>query len=161
MDYIVIEGVKPYDGRYEFDVDGFTTREWGWIKRLSGYLPLTIDDGFDGGDPELFSCFAAIALRRAGKIENREVAEVYERLIDSPFERAIRLETDEPETELESEMSEAGQGDASPPPPSLSENGSTSGPSSAPSSERSDDLPRATGMPVSATSESRSMPLES
>ena len=73
MDYIVIEGVPPYDGRYEFDLEGreLTTREWGWIKRHSGYLPLTIEDGFT--DPELVTVFAAIALRRAGKVEAREV----------------------------------------------------------------------------------------
>ena len=46
-----------------------TTREWGWIKRLSGYLPLNIEDGL--GDPELVIVFAAIALRRAGKVEPR------------------------------------------------------------------------------------------
>ena len=41
-------GVPPYDGRYDFDLEGreLTTREWGWIKRLSGYLPLTIEEGF-------------------------------------------------------------------------------------------------------------------
>jgi hypothetical protein len=45
MDTIVISGVKPYDGRYEFELgDELTTREWGWIKRLSGYLPSTLDD---------------------------------------------------------------------------------------------------------------------
>ena len=67
MDYIVIEGVRPYDGRYEFDLEGreLTTREWGWIKRLSGYLPLTIEEGLT--DPELITVFACIALRRAGQ----------------------------------------------------------------------------------------------
>ena len=41
MDYLTIEGVAPYDGRYEFDLRDrpFTVREWGWIKRHSGYLP--------------------------------------------------------------------------------------------------------------------------
>ena len=55
MDWIVIDGAPPYDGRYMFDLAGqeLTTREWGWIKRLSGYLPLTLDEGFKGGDPEL------------------------------------------------------------------------------------------------------------
>ena len=73
MDYIVVEGVRPYDGRYEFDLAGqeLTTREWGWIKRLSGYLPLTVEEGLS--DPELIVVFAVIALRRAGKVEPKDV----------------------------------------------------------------------------------------
>jgi len=62
MEYIVLDGVKPYDGRWPLDATAdFTTREWGVIKRLSGYLPLTVNDGFQGGDPELFAAFAVIA----------------------------------------------------------------------------------------------------
>ena len=69
MDWLILEQVPPYDGRYEWDLEGreLTTREWGWIKRLAGYLPLNIEDGL--GDPELIAVFAAIALRRAGKVE--------------------------------------------------------------------------------------------
>ena len=50
MDWLVIESVNPYDGRYEFDLAGdqFTTREWGWVKRLAGYLPDNLEDGLDG-----------------------------------------------------------------------------------------------------------------
>ena len=74
MDYLTIEGVKPYDGRYEFDIENhaLTTREWGWIKRHSGYLPLTIADGYAGADPELYAVFAVIALCRAGKVDARD-----------------------------------------------------------------------------------------
>ena len=50
MNHLIITGVPPYDGRYEFDMErDFTTREWGWLKRLAGYLPLNIEEGFDGG----------------------------------------------------------------------------------------------------------------
>lgn len=96
MDWIVIEGVRPYDGRYEFDIAGqeFTTREWGWIKRLSGYLPLTIEQGFSDGDPELFCVFATIALRRASAIEARDVPTVFETLVDAPFGGTIKLDSD-------------------------------------------------------------------
>ena len=87
MDYIVVEGVRPYDGRYEFDIAGqeLTTREWGWIKRLSGYLPLTVEEGFS--DPELVTVFAAIALRRAGKITVQEVPAT----LRAPERCALRL----------------------------------------------------------------------
>ena len=125
MDYIVVEGVRPYDGRYEFDIAGqeLTTREWGWIKRLSGYLPLTVEEGFS--DPELIVVFAAIALRRAGKVEpRRRCPQVFERLSDAPFGSAITMET-EVEEEVEAER---------PPPPSSNSSDATSGPSSRPSS---------------------------
>ena len=41
MSELVITGMRPYDGRYPFDLyeQAFTVREWGWIKRLTGYLP--------------------------------------------------------------------------------------------------------------------------
>ena len=55
-------------------------------------MPFTIDEGFAGGDPELFACFAAIALRRADKIEAQEVPAIYERIIDGPFGSTITLE---------------------------------------------------------------------
>jgi hypothetical protein len=144
MDWIVLEGVKPWDGRYEFDLAEvpLTTREWGHIKRLSGYLPLTLDQGLDGGDPELFSCFAVLALRRAGRIDDRQVPELFERLIDSPFETTIRLESDSEEV------------DASPPTPSSSASNGSSGAASPPSSEQSEQRPSPTGTPGSATSAS-------
>jgi hypothetical protein len=124
VNYIVIEGVRPYDGRYEFDLVGseFTTREWGWIKRLSGYLPLTLAEGFDGADPELFAVWATIALRRAGRIEAAEVPTVFERIADAPFGTTIRLEAD-PEDEPAAD-------DAGPPPSNSNGNEPISGPAS-------------------------------
>ena len=145
MDYIVLEGVKPYDGRYEFDLDlDFTTREWGWIKRLSGYMPLTIGPGLDGRDPELFAVFAAIAMVRAGKIEKQEVPEVFERLSDAPFGTTVQFEGEPVEEEDE----------ASPPPTSSNGSPVSSGLVSPTSSGISGSSPSAPGSPPSATSES-------
>ena len=93
MDWVTITGVKPWDGRYELDPEAdFTTREWGWIKRLSGYLPLTIDGGFEGADPELIATFAVIALYRADKVEERDIPDLFERFKDAPFPAGIRYE---------------------------------------------------------------------
>ena len=144
MDYIVIEGVPPYDGRWEWDFEDreLTTREWGWIKRLTGYLPLTIEEGL--GDPELVIVFAAIALRRAGKVEAKDVPQVFERLGDAPFGERITLETDTVDEE----------DDAGPPAPSSSLNGADSGASSPKNSGTWELSPRPSGMPGSATSES-------
>ena len=125
MDYIVVEGVRPYDGRYEFDLAGqeLTTREWGWIKRLSGYLPLTVEEGLS--DPELIVVFAVIALRRAGKVEREGRARASSSaLSDAPFGAAITMETDASD-EVEEETAKR-----SPPPASSTSSGDTSGPAS-------------------------------
>ena len=142
MDSVVIEGVPPYDGRWPLEGQELTTREWGWIKRLSGYLPLTIDEGY--GDPELITVFACIALTRAQKATPAEVPRLWERLIDVPYRRAIRLEADEEKVE----------DDADPPPSSGSENGGSSGAASNPSSETLVIPPNRSGTTASASSES-------
>ena len=53
MRWITLTGFKPYDGRYEFDLDGneFTAREWGWLKRLAGYMPMTSWTGSPAATP--------------------------------------------------------------------------------------------------------------
>lgn len=137
MDFIVIEGVHPWDGRYELDLQGreLTTREWGWIKRLSGYLPLTVEDGL--ADPELITVLAVIALRRAGKVDPQQVPRTFERLSDAPFGAAITMETDVEEAEV----------DAGPPVLSSNGNAGSSGPDSPSSSARSATPLRASGTP--------------
>jgi hypothetical protein len=74
----MIVSVPPYEGEYEFDIEGhpFSTVEWRWIKQIAGYMPLTIEQGWQGGDPDLFLAFAVIAMRRSGKITKAEVLEV-------------------------------------------------------------------------------------
>jgi hypothetical protein len=145
-DQIVIEGIPPYDGAYDWDLDRqeLTTREWGWIKRLTGYLPLDLSEPAKWGDPEVLVCFAAMALRRAGRVEAREVPQVFERLADAPFDGAkIQLETEEAEAD-----------DAGPPPSSSNGSTGSSGAASPPSSEPSMASPPAFGMPASASTES-------
>jgi hypothetical protein len=145
VDTIVITGVPPWDGRYPFDIadNEPTTREWGWIKRFSGYLPTTIEDGLKGADPELICAFAVIALRRAGKAGNDDVPGVYERLADAPFGAAVQLETDASEEE----------GDVGPPAGSSDGSSSSSGTDSTRSSETSPESPPISGIPGSAGSE--------
>lgn len=147
MDWIVIDSIPPYDGRYQLDLAGdqFTTREWGWVKRLAGYLPGNLEDGLTGMDPELICAFATIALHRAGKVQARDVPDVFERITDAPFGSTIRLETDRAEIGQEE--------DADPPsPPSSSGNGSSSGPGSTKSSETSPATPARSGIPALDTS---------
>ncbi len=142
-DQIVVSGVRPYDGRYPFDLENqeLTTREWGWIKRLAGYLPLTVEEGLS--DPELIVVFACIALHRAGKVVSRDVPDTFEQLSDAPFGSAITMET-EPVDE---------EGKESDPPPSgqsSNSNSGTSGPAST-SSETSAETPVDSGIPGSAS----------
>lgn len=149
MRWIVIEGVRPYDGRYEFDLDGapFTLREWGWMKRLSGYLPLTFEEGMNGGDAELITVFALIALYRAGRVAATDIPAAFERFSDIAFGASIQLEQDE-QTQAEAED------DAGPPEASSNGNATSSGDDSRPSSESPESPPPPTGTPASATSES-------
>jgi len=147
MDWLIVDNVRPYSGRYEFDIAGqeFTTREWGWIKRHSGYLPMTIEDGFAQADPELFCVFAAIAMRRAGRIEAREVADVFDRLADAPFGTTIRLEADTADVDDDDPFGASIQ-ESSPP------NTPTSGDDSKTNGAKSADVPKSSGTVVSATS---------
>ena len=140
----MITGVPPWDGRYPFDIadNEPTTREWGYIKRFSGYLPTTVEDGLKGADPELICAFAVIALRRAGKATNEDVPGLYERLADAPFGAAVQLETDSTE-----------EGDVGPPAGSSDGSSSSSGNDSTRSSETSPVSPPISGIPGSAGSE--------
>lgn len=97
-DQIIIQGVGRYDGEYELDLEepAPSTLEWRWIKKISGYLPLTIEDGFRGGDPDLYCALAVIALYRGGKIRKDEALTVADTLADSPFDgTVIRFVADE------------------------------------------------------------------
>ena len=146
MDWVVIEGFKPYDGRYPLDNSiEFTNNEWRWIKRLAGYMPLTVEEGFDGGDSELFTVLALIALRRAGKIGTDDVTPLFERMGDVPTWSTIRLESDQPPAERE-------PGDAGPPDRSSSVKSDSNGDDSPGSSETSTMIRNGSGIPVSATS---------
>ncbi len=90
MDAIVITGVQPFDGSYELDLDNspFTTLEWRWIKQTAGYLPGTVADGFEGGDPDLIVALAVIAMHRAGKIRKEDATRTSEQLADVPVDGA-------------------------------------------------------------------------
>jgi hypothetical protein len=138
VDYIVLTGMKPYDGRYELNLgEEFTTREWGWIKRHAGYLPLTLTDEAMT-DPELACVLAVIVLHRAGRVERQEVPAVFDKLVDAPFGAAIKIEVGE---------DEQAEGDAGPPASSSNGSDSFSGGSGRTSLETSPPTPPASGIP--------------
>lgn len=92
MARIIIKGIRPYDGEYELDTDrAFNAREWRWIKKVSGYMPLTVSEGFAGGDPDLFVALAVIAMCRDGKVERERGLDVADILAEAPFDGAAIL----------------------------------------------------------------------
>jgi hypothetical protein len=149
---LVVAGVKPYDGTYELDLEQeLTTREWGWIKRLAGYLPMAVtDEAF--GDPELACALTVIAMRRAGRSTPARSPACS---TASPTRRSA---PPSPSTGDHDEE-QAGEGDDRPPVAGPSSNASTSGDASPTSSETPAAPPSPTGTPASATSVSAPLTL--
>lgn len=128
----VVEGVKPYDGEYEFDPSReMTTTEWGWVKRLSGCLPNTIRRAFADGDPELMVALLVVAMHHAGKVEKERVLAVADRLFDAPFGSAVKLRRVGAEVAAEDPPADAATTPQTP----------SGGESSSPASDPSDETP--------------------
>ena len=151
MAKMVVAHIPPWDGEYDLQSDrAFNAREWRWITQVSGYMPLTVSDGFAGGDPSLFVALTAIAMCRAGKIERSQGLEVCEQLSEAPFDGASismvgdTVEADDVPLDLTSRPAEPSPDDS----PSNSESNrgsaSSSGPSSLTPSVPSDATPAPT-----------------
>jgi hypothetical protein len=97
MASIIIQGIPPWTGEYDLVTDrAFNAREWECIKKVSGYMPLTVSDGFAGGDPSLFVALAVVAMTRAGKVPRERRLEVAGELAEAPFDGvAITMVGDE------------------------------------------------------------------
>jgi hypothetical protein len=89
MAKIALKGIPPWDGEYELEAGrAFNAREWRCIKKVSGYMPMTIGDGFEGDDPDLYVALAVISMTRAGKVERNRMMDVAEELSEVPFDNA-------------------------------------------------------------------------
>jgi len=101
----IIINVPRFKGEYrlDFDDEPFTAQEWRWIKKISGYLPYTINEGWRGGDPDLFVAFAVVAMHRSGKIRREEALAAADMLIDQPFDgTALQFDfTDDEEVDVD------------------------------------------------------------
>jgi hypothetical protein len=98
----IVLNTPRYKGEYDFDLEEqpLTALEWRWVKKISGYLPMTLSDGFRGGDPDLFVAFAVIALVRAGRVHRDEALTVADTIADLPFDgTAITLLAEEVDAE--------------------------------------------------------------
>lgn len=145
MTKIIVSGIRPYDGSYDLDPErAFSTREWRWIKQISGYMPLTVADGFKGGDPDLFVALAVIAMNREGRVDRDQALEVAETLAEVPFDGAsITFDVGEVDDDVPLPVTSE--------PDESSKNGSleskrTSGPSSTLGSDPSDVTPEPTSV---------------
>lgn len=99
----IVLNTPRYRGEFDFDIEEqpLTALEWRWVKKISGYLPLTFAEGLNGGDPDLFVAFAVVALHRAGRIDRAEALAVADVLADMPFDGAAVMfvadEEDDPD----------------------------------------------------------------
>ena len=100
MPNTIVVNVPPYEGEYEIDLNTrmFSHVEWRWVKKISGYMPMTISDGWKGGDPDLILALAIIAMFRSGKIEKSQALTVAEQIEDAEVDGvaiSVKLEDDE------------------------------------------------------------------
>lgn len=86
----IVLNTPRFKGEFPFEIaeQPFTTLEWRWIKQISGYLPLTLDSGLEGGDPDIFLAFAVIALFRGGRVSESEALAVAKYLEALPADGA-------------------------------------------------------------------------
>jgi hypothetical protein len=137
---ITIKGVPAYDGTYQLDYARLTNRDLHDIKRISGNLPLDIEDAAERGDMDLAVAFAVIALRKSGEQRINEDA-----IWDAEL-GAIKIEFDDDQED---------EG-----PPTTGEPDEPTKPSGSASSSVSElrpaNPPSATGTPSSDTPESAS-----
>jgi hypothetical protein len=103
MPNMVIKGIAPYDGTYELDTEQpFNGREWRWVKKISGYMPATMSDGFRGMDPDLFIALAVVAMCRAHRINRDQGLDVADELSEANMKNAsIMLEADPSEEDVD------------------------------------------------------------
>jgi hypothetical protein len=141
---ITIRNQPPWDGTYEFgELDMFTVREWGWLKRFANIHPATLVDALRNADAELVAVIAVIGLHRAGRINPDDAPRVFERFGDGPMATSF---------DLDFGAAEEGGDAVGPPPPSSTTKSGSSGDSSPTSSETSPSPPNGSGSPPSATS---------
>ena len=67
MIVLTLEGVPPWDGRYDFPDFGFTNRELFEIKKLSGIRAGELVEALDANDTAAFVGVAVVVLGRHGK----------------------------------------------------------------------------------------------
>ena len=70
---IVIDGIPPWDGSYEFEDFNFTNREFFRIKEISGIRAGELIEALEAGDTGAYVGVAAVVLTAQGKILQGDV----------------------------------------------------------------------------------------
>lgn len=138
---LIVGRSSVYRGEYEFDFNeqALSALEWRWIKKLSGYLPMTISDGFAGLDPELIVALSVVVLYRHGRIGKEDALTVAEQFMEIPADgEGLRLMLGE-----EAEVDDPPEVPAET--PATDEPSSTTGGSSSTTSAHPDNLLATTG----------------
>lgn len=65
--YLVITGIPPYDGEYPIEDNGFTQKEYHFIKQVSGVRAGELQEAMAAGDVAVGVALTAITLERNGK----------------------------------------------------------------------------------------------
>ena len=64
---VVIEGIAPWDGRYEFEDFTFTNRELYRVKQVSGLRASELIDAIEANDTSAYVAVADVVLSRTDK----------------------------------------------------------------------------------------------
>ncbi len=139
---IIVEGAKPFDGRYP--LIPFNRYEQGQIRRLAGWMPLQYAEALEGGDAEFIAALAVLSMKRAGRVEAADVARTFALVLDMDGAEISLAET--------AEDREQDEDDAGPPAESSTSSSDISTPDTRTSSETSGPTPPANGTPASDTS---------
>jgi hypothetical protein len=159
MTVVVVKGSGRYDGEYHLDVENraLNGREWNWIKRISGYMPNTIKEGFQGEDPDLYVALAVVAMAREYRIDRTEGIQVAEALSELPFDGTAITFIFPQSAEDDAPLGLTGEPEQQSPSGSP-EKTPSSGSSSKSSSENPAPTPPSTGTSESGTSAPRRLP---
>ncbi len=66
MNHVVIEGIPPWDGRYQFDDFSFTNRELYDIKKICGIRAAELIEALDSNDTSAYVAVAQVVLAKNG-----------------------------------------------------------------------------------------------
>ena len=66
MDKVVVNGVPPWDGEYEFD-GSLKNRELHRIKKITGIRAGELGEALVSGDTDILVALAVVAIERTGK----------------------------------------------------------------------------------------------
>ncbi len=68
VNYVVIDGIPPWDGRYGFDDFSFTNRELYEIKKVCGIRAAELIEALDANDTSAYVAVASVVMVKNGTL---------------------------------------------------------------------------------------------